>query len=135
MALRPYWSGQIRLSLVSLPVSIYPALSRSRQIPLHEIYRPTGQRVKHQNVVDNEPVDREDIVKGYEVEKGEYVILEPDEIKELKIPSKEVMEIVQFVDADTIDIVEEKPAGKVINLMDALRKSLKESRALRITPE
>src|SRR5581483_8853608 len=88
MALRPYWSGNIRLSLVSLPVNIYPALNRSRHIPLHEIYRKTGQRVHHQNVVDGEPIDRDDIVKGYEVEKGEYVILEPEEIKELKIPSK-----------------------------------------------
>lgn len=105
MALRPYWSGQIRMSLVSLPVAIYPALNRSRQIALHEIYRPTGQRVHHQNVVDNDPIDREDIVKGYEVEKGEYVILEPEEIKALKIPSKQVLDIVEFVDADTIDLI------------------------------
>ncbi len=103
MALRPYWSGYIRLSLVSLPVNIYAALSRSRQIPLHEIYRPTGQRIHHQNVVDGEPVDREDIVKGYEVEKGEYVILEPQEIKNLKIPSKQTLEITQFVGQDAID--------------------------------
>jgi len=105
MARRPYWSGQIRLSLVSLPVNIYPALNRSRQIPLHEIYRPTSQRVHHQNIVDGAPVDREDIVKGYEVEKGEYVIIEPGEIKALKIPSKEVLEIVQFVAADEIDAI------------------------------
>lgn len=105
MALRPYWSGQIRLSLVSLPVSIYPALSRSRQIPLHEIYRKTGQRVRHQNTVDGEEIDREDIVKGYEVEKGEYVILEPDEIKALKIPSKKILEITQFVDKTAIDAI------------------------------
>jgi len=105
MALRPYWSGQVRLSLVSLPVSIYPALSRSRTIPLHEIYRPTGQRVHHQNVVNGEPIDRDDIVKGYEVEKGEYVILEPDEIKDLKIPSKKTLEITQFVDKGSIDQV------------------------------
>src|ERR1700761_7601343 len=98
-ALRPYWSGQIRLSLVSLPVNIYLALSRSRQVPLHEIYRPTGQRVHHQNVVDGESVEREDIVKGYEVEKGQYVILEPDEIKDLKLPSKKTLEITQFVAA------------------------------------
>jgi DNA end-binding protein Ku len=103
MALRPYWSGQIRLSLVSLPVNIYPALSRSRQIPLHEIYRKTGQRVHHQNVVDGDPIDRDDIVKGYEVEKGEYVILEPEEIKDLKIPSKKTLEITQFTNADAID--------------------------------
>src|SRR5689334_10269053 len=102
MALRPYWSGQIRLSLVSLPVNIYPALSRSRQIPLHEIYRDTMQRVRHQNVVDGEPIDREDIVKGYEVEKGEYVIIEPDEIKKLKVPSKKVLEIKEFVPLDAI---------------------------------
>lgn len=103
MALRPYWSGQIRLSLVSLPVSIYPALSRSRQVPLREIYRKTGERVRHQNTVDGEEIDREDIVKGYEVEKGEYVILEPDEIKALKIPSKKILEITQFVDKGSID--------------------------------
>lgn len=105
MAVRPYWSGNIRLSLVSLPVNIYPALNRSRQIALHEIYRPTGQRVHHQNVVDDEPVDRKDIVKGYEVEKGEYVLIEPDEIKDLKIPSKETLEIVQFVPGGSIDAV------------------------------
>jgi DNA end-binding protein Ku len=103
MALRPYWSGQIRLSLVSLPVSIYPALSRSRQIPLHEIYRKTGQRVRHTNTVEGEEISRDDIVKGYEVEKGEYVILEPDEIKDLKIPSKKILDITQFVDKDSID--------------------------------
>src|SRR5689334_20823500 len=105
MALRPYWSGQIRLSLVSVPVNIYAALNRSRHIPLHEIYRPTGQRVHHQNVVDDNPIDREDIVKGYEVEKGEYVLIEPEEIKALKIPSKEILEIVQFVPMDAIDAV------------------------------
>lgn len=105
MALRPYWSGNIRLSLVSLPVNVYAALSRSRQIPLHEIYRKTGQRVHHQNVVDDEPVDRDDIIKGYEVEKGEYVLLEPDEIKDLKIPSKKTLEITEFVNADAIDAI------------------------------
>lgn len=105
MAIRPYWSGQLRLSLVSLPVDVYPALNRSKQIALHEIYRPTNQRVRHQNVVDGKEIDREDIVKGYEVEKGEYVILEPEEIKKLKLPSKETLDIVQFVPADSIDIL------------------------------
>jgi DNA end-binding protein Ku len=103
MALRPYWSGQIRLSLVSLPVNIYPALSHGQTIPLYEIYRPTKQRVRHQDVVEGQPIDREDIVKGYEVGKGEYVLLEPDEIKELKIPSKRILEITQFVDKGSID--------------------------------
>ncbi|HEU5048487.1 MAG TPA: Ku protein [Rickettsiales bacterium] len=105
MALRPYWSGQIRLSLISIPVSIFPALNRSRHIPLHMIYRPTGQRIHHQNVVDGQPVEDEDIVKGYEVEKGEYVILEPEEIAELKIPSKRTLEIKEFIPAGSIDAV------------------------------
>jgi DNA end-binding protein Ku len=103
MALRPYWHGQIRMSLVSLPVNIYSALNRARQLPLHEIYRPTGQRVRHQNVVEDQPIEREDIVKGYEVSKGEYVLLEPEEISNLKIPSKRTLDIVQFVNADDIE--------------------------------
>ena len=110
MATRPYWSGQIRLSLVTLPVNIYSALNNARMLPLHEIYRKTGERVRHQNVVDDEPIEREDIIKGYEYEKGEYVLLEPDEIKNLKLPSKKTMEITQFVDATEIDpIYFEKP--------------------------
>ncbi len=110
MALRPYWSGHIRLSLVSLPVNVYAALNRSSQIPLHEIYRPTGQRVRRLSVVDGEPVEREEIVKGYEVEKGEYVLLEPEEIKELKVPSRQVLDIKHFVRHESIDsIYYEKP--------------------------
>jgi DNA end-binding protein Ku len=134
MALRPYWSGQIRLSLVSLPVNVYAALNRSRQIPLHEIYRPTRQRVHHQNVVDDEPVDREDIVKGYEVEKGEYVILEPEEIDKLKIPSKKTLNITQFVSPNSIDaIYYESPYFVVPNGKEAeeafivIREALRQS--------
>lgn len=134
MAPRPYWSGQIRLSLVSLSVSIYSALNRAQQIAFHEIYRPTHQRVRHQNVVDGEPVEREDIVKGYEVEKGEYVIVEPEEIKDLKIPSKQTLEIVEFVPADSIDAIYFEspyfvaPDGKgaedaFVIIREALRKS------------
>ncbi len=105
MALRPYWSGNIRLSLVSLPVHVYAALNRSRQIAFHEIYKPTGERVRHQLVAGDKEVDRDDIVKGYEVEKGEYVLIDPDEIKDLKIPSSKTLDIAEFVDADAIDEV------------------------------
>ena len=103
MATRPYWSGQIRLSLVSLPVNIYAAVNNSRQIPLHEIYRKTGERIRHQNVAGDKPVDREDIIKGFEAEKGKYVLIEPEEISKLKIPSKKTIDIVQFVKAEEID--------------------------------
>ena len=105
MALRPYWSGNIRLSLVSLPVHVYAALNRSRQIAFHEIYKPTGERVHHQLVAGDKPVEREDIVKGYEVERGEYVLIDPDEIKDLKIPSSKTLDIAEFVDNGTIDAV------------------------------
>ena len=103
MATRPYWSGQIRLSLVSVPVNIYAAINSARTLPLHEIYRKTGERVQHQLVAANKAIEREDIVKGYEYKKGRYVLLEPDEIKELKLPSKNTFEIVQFVAANEID--------------------------------
>ena len=106
MALRPYWSGNLRMSLVTLPVSIYSALNRAQQVPLHEIYRKTGERVRHQNVTeDGTEVERDDIIKGYEVEKGEYVLIEPDEIKDLKIPSSKTLDIGQFVGVDDIDDV------------------------------
>lgn len=134
MAMRPYWSGQIRLSLVSLPVNLYSALSPARQIALHEIYRPTGQRVRHQNVVEGQPIERSDIVKGFEAEKGEYVILEPEEIKKLRIPSQKILEITQFVDHSSIDEIyfdtpyfvtpDSKPSEKAfVVIREALRST------------
>jgi DNA end-binding protein Ku len=103
MATRPYWSGQIRLSLVSLPVNIYAALNSARAVPLHEIYRKTGERVRHQYTADDKTIEREGIIKGYEYKKGKYVLLEPEEIKALKLPSKNILEIVQFVPANEIE--------------------------------
>ena len=101
--MRPYWKGQIRLSLVTLGVEIYPAVATYKTIPLHEIYKPSGKRIRHQNVVDDEAVNKDDIVKGFEYEKGEYVLLEPEEIQKIKIPSSKELEIIQFVDAGSID--------------------------------
>ena len=103
MVLRPYWSGNIRLSLVTLSVNIFAALNRSKQIAFHEIYEPTGERVHQKFVAGHTDVERDDIVKGYEVEKGEYVLIDPDEIKDLKIPSSKTLDIAQFVDIDAID--------------------------------
>jgi DNA end-binding protein Ku len=103
MAQRPYWTGQIRIALVYLPVQVYSALRRSSSISLHEIHRPTGERVHHLNVIeDGTVVERRDIVKGYEVEKGSYVLLEKEEIEEIKLPSSDVLELVQFVDKKSL---------------------------------
>ncbi|MBM3617537.1 MAG: Ku protein [Alphaproteobacteria bacterium] len=110
MVVRPYWSGQLRLSLVTLPVNIYAALNAARQISLHEIYEPTGERVRRQKVVNNKPVDNDEIIKGYEYEKDEYVLLTQDEIDALKVPSKNTIDLVQFVKAEEIDpLYFEKP--------------------------
>lgn len=101
---RPFWTGQIQISLVSFSVSLFPATEAKSEIAFHQIDRRTGERVRHKNVSeDRGPVERADIVKGYEFRKGEYVTIEPDEIAHLRIPSKKTLEIVQFVDAGEID--------------------------------
>jgi DNA end-binding protein Ku len=105
MAVRPYWSGTIRVSLVSLSVDMFTAIDAKGKIAFHQIYKPTGERVRQKLVAGDIEVDRADIVKGYEVEKGEYVLFDPDEIKDLKIPSSKAMELVRFVPYDAVDAV------------------------------
>lgn len=105
MAIRPYWSGTIRVSLVSLSVDMFTALDAGQKIAFHQIYKPTGERVRQKLVAGDVEVERGDIIKGYEVQKGEYVLFEPDEIKELKIASSKAMELVRFVPYDAIDAI------------------------------
>jgi len=101
---RPYWSGQVQISLVSFGVRLYTATESKSQISLHEIDRRTGERIRHQNVTESEgPVDRSDIVKGYEYRKDKYVVLEPKELKKLRILTKRAIEVRQFVYQDDID--------------------------------
>src|SRR5580698_6758064 len=101
---RPYWSGQIQISLVSFGVKLFTATESKSEIRFHQLSRKTGERVKHQKVSGDEgPVDSSDIVKGYEYRKGEYVTIEPDEIEHLRIASKHTLEVTQFVDADELD--------------------------------
>jgi DNA end-binding protein Ku len=101
---RPYWSGQIQISLVSFGIKLFPATEAKSEIHFHQLSRKTGQRIKHQKVSeDAEPVENSDIVKGYEYRKGEYVTVEPDEIEHLRISSKHTLEVTQFVDGDELD--------------------------------
>ncbi len=111
MAARPSWRGQIRLALVSIPVEIFPATKAGRSIAFHQVHEPSGQRVKYEKVVPGiGPVDRDEILKGYEVEKGEYVLLEPEEIEKVKLESRKTLELTQFVDLADIDpIYYDKP--------------------------
>jgi DNA end-binding protein Ku len=83
-----YWSGQIRISLVALGVSLTPATKRSSQLPLHELQCKTEERIHHRNVLeDRTPVDDSEIIKGFEYAKAEYVLLEPEDLNNIKLPS------------------------------------------------
>jgi DNA end-binding protein Ku len=137
MAARPIWRGQIRLALVSIPVELYPATKSGASIQFHQVHEPSGKRIKYEKVVPGiGPVDRDEIMKGYEVSKGHYVLLDPEEIEKVKLESKKTLDLVQFVDVGDIDAMYfEKPyyvapaddlaEDAFIVLRDALRKSKK----------
>ncbi|HEU4635646.1 MAG TPA: Ku protein [Edaphobacter sp.] len=109
---RPYWSGQIQISLVSFGVKLFVATEAKSEIRFHQISRKTGERVRHQKVAASaveenpteagEALDKNDIVKGYEYRKGEYVTIEPKELEALRIPSKHSIEVSQFVDLNEL---------------------------------
>jgi DNA end-binding protein Ku len=104
MAPRAFWTGNLRLSLVTIPVRLYPATSTERRIELHQIHEPSGKRIRYQKVAPGVgPVENEEITKGFEYEKGKYVLLDQKEIDELKLESKQTIELVRFVDASAID--------------------------------
>src|SRR6476661_5591852 len=104
MAARPIWRGQIRLALVSIPIELYSATKSGAQIAFHQVHEPTGKRIKYEKVVPGVgPVDRDEIVKGYEVSKGHYVLLDPEEIESVKLESRKTLDLVEFVDDDGID--------------------------------
>ncbi|MCT8002079.1 Ku protein [Sphingomonas sanguinis] len=111
MAARAYWQGQIKLALVSIPVEIYSATRSGATISFKQIHEPSGKPIHYEKVVTGiGPVDKDEIMKGYEVKKGEFVLLEQDEIDAVKLESKRTLELTQFVDADAIDVLYyEKP--------------------------
>ena len=79
MAARAYWQGQIRLALVSIPVEVYAATKSGATIAFHQIHEPSGKRINYEKVVQGiGPVDRDEIVKGYEVSKGNFVLHDDD---------------------------------------------------------
>ena len=137
MAARPIWRGQIRLALVSIPVELYSATKSGASIQFHQVHEPSGKRIKYEKVVPGiGPVDRDEIVKGYEVSKGHYVLLDPEEIEKVKLESKKTLDLVQFVDTHEIDAMYyEKPYYVVpaddlaeeafVVLRDALREAKK----------
>jgi DNA end-binding protein Ku len=98
-AARPYWTGYLKLSLVTISVRLYTATTEREKIHFHQIHEPSGERVRYQTVVPGiGPVERGDIVKGYEYEKGRYVTIDPDDLKNLKLDTTDTIDIVEFVD-------------------------------------
>jgi len=105
MAPRAYWKGYLKLSLVSCPIALYPASSSAERVSFNRINKKTGHRLK-QLLVDAEsgdPVDKEDIGRGFEVGKNEYVLVEDDEIEKIKIESTHTIDIDSFVPRAEID--------------------------------
>jgi len=106
MAARAYWQGQIRLALVSIPVEIYSATKSGASVAFNQIHEPSGKRIKYEKVAPGiGPVDPDEIVKGYEYEKGKYVLVSEDEIDSVKLESKKTLDLTQFVDQGEIDAI------------------------------
>jgi DNA end-binding protein Ku len=105
MAPRANWKGYLRLSLVSCPIALYPASSYSEKVSFNRINRKTGNRLKQQNVDSEtgETVSREDTARGYEVGKGQYLIVEDEELDAVQVESTRTIEIDQFVPRSEID--------------------------------
>ncbi len=137
MAARAYWKGQIRLALVSIPVEIYAATKSGKSISFRQIHEPSGKPIQYEKVVAGiGPVDRDEIIKGYEVSRGNYVLLDDEEIEAVKLESKRTLELVQFVDHDAIDVLyydkpyyvvpaDELAEEAYVVLREALRQSRK----------
>lgn len=105
MAPRPYWKGYLKLSLVSCPVALYPATSEREKIRFNQLNKKTGHRIKYVKVdaETGDEVETSDIIKGYEVSKGQYLELDPDELEAVALESKRVIEIDEFVRRAEID--------------------------------
>jgi DNA end-binding protein Ku len=105
MAPRAYWKGYLKLSLVSCPIALYPATSEREKIRFHQINKDTGHRIKYQKVdaETGDEVAADDIIKGYQVGKGEYLEVEPEELEAVAIESQRTIDIDQFVPKNEID--------------------------------
>jgi DNA end-binding protein Ku len=105
VAPRAYWKGYLKLSLVSCPISLFPATSEREKVSFHQLHKQTGNRIKYKKVdaETGREVEADDLIKGYEVSKGDYIELEPEELDAIAIESKRVIEIDKFVPKADID--------------------------------
>jgi len=104
MAARPTWQGHLKLSLVTCPVALYTATSSSDRVSFHLINPETNNRIRMVPTdPDAGPVERSDLVKGFEVAKDEYVLMDDADFEKVKLESTRTISIDRFVDADDID--------------------------------
>ncbi|MGZ9103419.1 MAG: non-homologous end joining protein Ku, partial [Rhodoplanes sp.] len=105
MAPRPYWKGYLKLSLVSCPIALSPATSSSEKISFRQVNKATGNRIRYKKVDSetDEEVTNEDIGKGYEVGKNEFLLMDEEELEAVELESTHTIEIVQFVPFAQID--------------------------------
>jgi DNA end-binding protein Ku len=104
---RASWNGFLRLSLVSCPVSLVPATTEAKRVRFNQLNAKTGNRVQQQ-LIDSktgEVVDRDQIVRGYEFDRGRYVTITDEELKALQIESSKIIDLDRFVDRDEVDPV------------------------------
>jgi Ku protein len=146
---RPFWKGYLKFSLVTIAVRLYPAINAAATVKFHQLHRECQTRVQHRKwcpTCDRE-VGADEIVRGFEFERGRYVALEEKEIQRVRPQSTHTINLTQFVPAGAIDPIlidqpyflapDGKQAGEtapgkpratpVVHLMDALRKSLAEA--------
>jgi DNA end-binding protein Ku len=101
---RPIWQGHLRLSLVSCPVALYSATTRAGDVSFHLINPETNNRIRMiPTDPDSGPVNRSDLVKGYEIAKNKYIVLEDEELDKVKLETTRTLDIERFVDAGDID--------------------------------
>jgi len=104
MATRPTWQGHLRLSLVTCPVALYTATQPGGEVHFNMLHKKTHNRIRMiPTDPDLGPVERTDLVKGYEYEKGEYIVVTQDEIEDVRLESTKTIDIERFVEADSID--------------------------------
>jgi DNA end-binding protein Ku len=105
VAPRAYWKGYLKLSLVSCPIALFPATSEREKISFHQLNKETGNRIRYKKVdaESGDEVESVNIIKGYEVAKGEYIELEPEELDAVAVESKRVIDIDEFVPRSEID--------------------------------
>lgn len=102
--MRAIWKGHIRFSLVTIPIRIYNAIDSSQTIKFNQLSKETNNPVKYEkkDKVTNQVLKAEDIVKGYQYEPGQYVLIESEDFEKIKLKSTKIIEIEGFVDADEV---------------------------------